>query len=219
MRTRTVAAAGHGSAPSARCASTTASSAAAASANTAKNPSPSTWSSWPPCAASAARISSRCRDRTGAQPEAPRAWTRRVEPSTSVNRNVTSPVGRTGVVIAGPGSGAGRGAGHGTLPASLSAARRGRRGGGGRRPRAGPRARHAAAAMRIASKSHEAMPRQCVGSTATTCAFRGAPSITDSSPKNSPGPSSATDSSRPGSRAPGPPRRRRTRSRSPPGAR
>ena len=45
----------------------------------------------------------------------------------------------------GPGSGAGRGAGHGTLPASLSAARRGRRGGGGRRPRAGPRARHAAA--------------------------------------------------------------------------
>src|SRR6185312_9199876 len=40
----------------------------------------------------------------------------------------------------------------------------------------------------IASKSQLARARQVVGSAATTCAFRGWPSRTDSSPKNSPGP-------------------------------
>ncbi len=47
-------------------------------------------------------------------------------------------------------------------------------------------------ALRSVSKSHDAMARQVVASIAVTDAIRGRPSSSDNSPKNSPGPSSAT---------------------------
>ena len=96
IRTRIAPPSGHGSACSARCMSATAAVAAAASAKTAKNPSPSTWFSIPPWATSASRTIVRWRASNGRHAAVPSVDTSRVEPSMSVNRNVTSPVGRSG---------------------------------------------------------------------------------------------------------------------------
>ena len=99
IRTRIAAPSGHGSATSERWAAATARTAPAGSRKTAKNESPSVPISRPASAASAARTSSRWRARIGRHAAVPRRSTSFVEPSMSVNRKVTSPVGRAGATV------------------------------------------------------------------------------------------------------------------------
>ena len=119
------------------------------------------------------RISSRCRARRSVQRSPRRAWASRVEPSMSVNRNVTVPMG-FGAHERG-----------GSLVSDAAAPSRTE---GGRRARGGSRGRASGCSRSACSKSQLARARQRVGSVATTWATRGRPSSTDSSPKNSPGP-------------------------------
>ncbi len=77
---------------SARCAATAASTADLGDANAATTPSPLWLNRKPSCAAIAARNASSCAFRA-ARIAAASASHRRVDPSISVNRNVTTPVG------------------------------------------------------------------------------------------------------------------------------
>ena len=108
----------------------------------------------------------------------PSESSRRVEPSMSENRKVR-------VAAGGPRPSGGRGLSAGSSPSP--------RAGGVATPRRIERV-SAGCSSRIRSKSHEASARQLVGSSAVTVALRGIRSRTDSSPKNSPGPSRATTS-------------------------
>ena len=96
IRTRIAAPSGHGSAASARWASTAAATASAGARKTTKNESPSV-----PISSRRGRRAPPGSARGGARGAAasaavPRLSTSRVEPSMSVNRKVTSPVGRLG---------------------------------------------------------------------------------------------------------------------------
>ena len=82
---------------SARCAATAASTADLGEANAATTPSPVCLNNQPPCASIAARNTSSCASRA-ARIAAASASHRRVDPSTSVNRNVTTPEGAAAVM-------------------------------------------------------------------------------------------------------------------------
>ena len=94
MRTRMGRRPGHDSAATATWTSAAAATADAALSNTANNPSPRFSTSTPPCASNAARSSSLCRSRASpSTAPPPNSFRRMVEPSMSVNRNVTVPPG------------------------------------------------------------------------------------------------------------------------------
>ena len=88
-----VAPSGHGSVLSARCASAAAVTAAPASGKTANVASPSVRTIVPSCAATASRMCRWCLALTSSH-ERPSLRARTIEPSTSVRRKVTVPVGR-----------------------------------------------------------------------------------------------------------------------------
>jgi len=92
MRTRSGPVSGHGSASSARCASTHAATAATGSANAAWKASPIVLKWYPPWARMAAARMALCRSSATRIVVRSRSH-RRVDPSMSVNRKVTSPEG------------------------------------------------------------------------------------------------------------------------------
>ena len=147
---------------------------------TTKNESPSVPCSSPSFASKAARRSAR--GARGARRSARCRPASRgcVEPSMSVNRNVDGPGRRRrGSVIA-----------RATVRRRSVVGRlRSGRAVGAASPRRMASATTGSSSM-TASKSQVASARQVVGPSATTCATRGRPSRTDSSPKKSPGPSS-----------------------------
>jgi hypothetical protein len=85
--------AGHSCAASAACAVAAAFTAAAALPKTAKNESPLRSISIPPAASNASRSSRLCAASASLYRSRPSAFSSRVEPSMSVNRKVTVPVG------------------------------------------------------------------------------------------------------------------------------
>src|SRR5262245_26951480 len=94
MRTRIGASSGHGSPAIARWAATTAATAASGSAKAAKKASPSVLTTAPPARPIASLSRPSCRATRPAQRAEPTARSSRVEPSMSVNTNVTDgPVG------------------------------------------------------------------------------------------------------------------------------
>ena len=134
IRTRIGAACGQGSAASARCASAAADRASIARRKMTKNESPSVPCSCPPYARFAARTMARWRSRRSRYGPVPSSSSMRVEPSMSLNRQVTVPVGGPGVggmALVAPGGSSGGG-----LRTGRAA---------GRRVRAGSPARRAAA--------------------------------------------------------------------------
>ena len=89
---------GQGWAASARCVATAARIAPDAVGNATKNESPSVRISTPPCSATAVRTISACRSSWRTNPSRPSSWSSSVDPSMSVNRNVTVPVGRSRII-------------------------------------------------------------------------------------------------------------------------
>src|SRR6201993_5178212 len=81
---------------SARCAATAASTADLGEANAAHTPSPVCLNNQPPCRSIAERNTASCTASAARIPSAS-ASHRRVEPSTSVNKNVTTPEGAAAV--------------------------------------------------------------------------------------------------------------------------
>src|SRR6266540_628528 len=92
MRTFSATPSGHGAWASASCASIAAWTAAAAVGKTTKNASPTVRTSTPPFGVKAARRMRSCCSSTGVN-ALPKRWTSFVEPSMSLKKNVSVPVG------------------------------------------------------------------------------------------------------------------------------